>query len=85
MTKIKIYSKEICPYCDQAKSLLRRKGHNEFEEIDIMQGDNREKMIKESGGRMTVPQIFINNIHIGGFDDLYKLEQEKKLDQLLKK
>jgi len=85
MTKIKIYSKEICPYCDQAKSLLKRKGYNEFEEIDIMQDDNREKMIKESGGRMTVPQIFINNIHVGGFDDLYQLEQEKKLDQLLKK
>lgn len=85
MTKIKIYSKEICPYCDQAKLLLKRKGYDKIEEIDIMQADNRAKMIKDSGGRMTVPQIFINNIHIGGFDDLHKLEQEKKLDQLLKK
>lgn len=85
MTKVKIYSKEICPYCVQAKSLLKRKNITEIEEIDITKSNNKDKMIKESGGRMTVPQIFINDFHVGGFDDLYELDQSNELDKLLKK
>ncbi|MAZ80729.1 MAG: glutaredoxin 3 [Rickettsiales bacterium] len=85
MTKVKIYSKEICPYCVQAKNLLKRKNIIEIEEIDITKSNNKDKMIKESGGRMTVPQIFINDFHVGGFDDLYELDQSNELDKLLKK
>jgi glutaredoxin 3 len=85
MTKVKIYSKEICPYCVQAKNLLKRKNITEIEEIDITKSNNKDKMIKESGGRMTVPQIFINDFHVGGFDDLYELDQSNELDKLLKK
>ena len=84
MTKVKIYSKEICPFCVQAKNLLKRKNITEIEEIDITKGNNRDKMIEESGGRMTVPQIFINDYHVGGFDDLHELEQNNELDKLLK-
>jgi glutaredoxin 3 len=83
MPKIIIYSKEVCPYCVKAKALLQRKGAT-FEEIKITNDALKEEMMKKSGGRMTVPQIFINDKHIGGCDDLYALEAAKKLDALLK-
>ncbi len=83
MSNIIIYSKQVCPYCVQAKNLLKRKGVTKFLEIDITQGNNKEEMIKKSGGRMTVPQIFINDQHIGGFDDLYALDKAGKLDEIL--
>lgn len=82
MTKILIYSKEICPYCVKAKNLFKRK-NLEFEEIMIQDLDQMNEMIEKSGGRRTVPQIFINNKHIGGCDDLYELEQNQELDKLL--
>ncbi len=84
MSEIIIYSKEVCPYCVRAKALLSRKGA-EFTEIKITDDQTREEMIKKSGGRMTVPQIFIGDFHVGGCDDLYALDAEGKLDQLLKK
>lgn len=83
MTEITIYSKEICPYCIKAKNLLNRKGVK-FSEIKIDSDQLREEMIKKSGGKMTVPQIFIGEKHIGGCDDLYALENKKELDELLK-
>lgn len=83
MTNIVIYSKDPCPYCVRAKSLLQRKGAK-FEEIKITDDATRQEMIEKSGGRMTVPQIFIGETHVGGFDDLYALDQEGKLDELLK-
>lgn len=83
MPKIIIYSKEICPYCVRAKALLTRK-NAAFEEIKITTDAQKEEMIKKSGGRMTVPQIFIGDFHVGGCDDLYALESEGKLDALLK-
>lgn len=83
MAKIVIYSKKICPYCVQAKNLLKRKGISDFIEIDITQGSFKEEMIEKSGGKMTVPQIFINDKHIGGFDDLYALDKAKKLDDMI--
>ncbi len=83
MSKIVVYSKEVCPYCVRAKALLTRKGVV-FTEIKITDEQKKEEMIKKSGGRMTVPQIFINEKHIGGCDDLYALEAEGKLDALLK-
>lgn len=85
MQKITIYSKTTCPYCDMAKNLLRQKGVMEFNEILIDNDDQkREEMIAKTN-RKTVPQIFIGDYHVGGFDDLSKLNNEKKLDELLKK
>ncbi len=82
MPEIIIYSKTVCPYCVKAKFLLKRKGV-EFEEIMVDSDKIREEMIKKSGGRMTVPQIFIDGKHIGGCDDLYALEADGKLDELI--
>ena len=83
MAKIIIYSKEVCPYCVRAKALLQRKGQS-FTEIKITDDKMKDEMMKKSGGRMTVPQIFIDEKHIGGCDDLYALDAEGKLDELLK-
>lgn len=82
MAEIVVYTKEVCPYCVRAKALLQRKGAK-FSEIKITTDEQREEMIKKSGGRMTVPQIFIDDKHIGGCDDLYALEASGKLDELL--
>lgn len=84
VASVVIYSASYCPYCDRAKSLFQKKGAN-YQEIDVTHDDNlREEMMRKSGGRKTVPQIFINDLHIGGCDDLHALEQERKLDPLLK-
>ena len=83
MPKVIIYSKEICPYCVRAKALLGRKGVN-FTEIKITDDKSREEMMQKSGGRMTVPQIFIGDFHVGGYDDLRALDVSGKLDELLK-
>jgi glutaredoxin 3 len=83
MTEILIYSKDPCPYCVKAKSLLQRK-KKLFTEIKITDEKIKNEMIKKSGGRMTVPQIFIGDFHVGGCDDLYALDAEGKLDELLK-
>ena len=78
MSKIIIYSKENCPYCVKAKILLQRKGL-QFTEIKINSDQLKEEMVSKSGGRMTVPQIFIDGNHIGGCDDLYALETKGEL------
>ena len=84
MLKIEIYSKEVCPYCVRAKKLLTKKGLD-FTEIDIaQQTELRDAMSKRANGKQTVPQIFINDKHIGGCDDLYALDAAGKLDGLLK-
>ncbi len=83
MPKIEIYTKFLCPYCTRAKSLLKAKGAV-FEEIDItLCSARRAEMIERSGGRVTVPQIFIGATHVGGSDDLAALEAAGKLDALL--
>ena len=83
MPRIEIYTKFMCPYCARAKALLTRKG-SEFHEIDItMGGPDRKVMIDRSGGRTTVPQIFIGDRHVGGSDDLAALESAGELDALL--
>ncbi len=83
MARIEIYTKAFCPYCTRAKRLLDEKGAA-FEEIDItMGGPKRQEMIQRAGGRSTVPQIFIDDRHIGGSDDLAALEREGQLDPLL--
>jgi glutaredoxin 3 len=82
MAKIVIYTKENCPYCDHAKTLLKSK-QLAFTEIRVdTDADKLNEMIKLSG-RRTVPQIFINDKAIGGFDDLSALAQNGELEQLL--
>ena len=83
MAKVEVYTTSYCPYCVRAKSLLRSKGVA-FEEIDVSSDSAlREKMIEMSGGRRTVPEIFINGKIIGGYDELRALEDEGGLDPLL--
>ncbi|WP_417615057.1 glutaredoxin 3 [Parasphingorhabdus sp.] len=83
MSKVEIYTKFTCGYCFRAKALLENKNVS-FKETDIsMGGKDREEMIQRSGGRMTVPQIFIDDRHIGGSDDLAALDQSGELDALL--
>ena len=79
---VKIYTTNYCPYCVKAKVLLERKGIP-FEEIDVT-GDQeaREKLVEMSGGRKTVPQIFIGDVHVGGCDDLYAADANGTLDAL---
>ncbi|MFM7558006.1 MAG: glutaredoxin 3 [Alphaproteobacteria bacterium] len=82
MKKVIVYSKDICPYCVKAKNLLQKKGVN-FTEIKITTDEQKQEMIKKANGRMTVPQIFIGDFHVGGCDDLHALESEGKLDKIL--
>ncbi len=83
MAKVEIYTKEYCPYCAHAKALLEKKSVD-FEEIRIdLEPDLRETMIERSMGGYTVPQIFINDSHIGGCDQLVALDANKQLDVLL--
>ena len=83
MSKIKIYTTPICPYCVRAKALLKKKGAK-FDEVDVfMDADARAEMESKSGGRRSVPQIFIGDTHVGGSDELYALDHEGKLDPLL--
>jgi glutaredoxin 3 len=85
MSKVKIYTTPICPYCVRAKSLLRKKGAD-VEEIDVfMDHDARVEMEAMAKGCRTVPQIFIGQTHVGGCDDLYALERAGELDPLLKR
>jgi glutaredoxin 3 len=83
MSKVTIYTTPICPYCARAKRLLRDKGAA-VEEIDVfMNSDARAEMEEKSGGRRTVPQIFVGETHVGGCDELYALEDDGALDPLL--
>ena len=83
MPEIVIYTKDYCPYCHAAKSLLSAKKAT-FTEIDLMATpDRRAEMLAKSGGRTTVPQIFIGSKHVGGFDDLAALDEAGGLDPLL--
>ncbi|KYH12422.1 glutaredoxin 3 [Neorickettsia sp. 179522] len=78
-----IYVKESCPYCTKAKELLNRKGIS-YAVVDITnKPDLAAVVVKKSGGRKTVPQIFINDVCIGGFDDLKALDESGKLNDLL--
>jgi len=80
---IEVYTTPFCPYCISAKDLLRRKGV-EFTEINVAGNrDLRSRMVERAGGRMTVPQIFIGETHVGGCDDLYALDDAGGLDPLL--
>ena len=81
---ITIYTSSLCGFCYRAKSLLKKK-NIPFEEIDIdLDYTKRNEMINKSGGRTSVPQIFFNDHHIGGCDDLYKLEEDNGLEIFVK-
>jgi glutaredoxin 3 len=81
--EIVMYSTGWCPYCDRARGLLERKGVA-FSEIKVDEDPaQRDVMLKRSGGRRTVPQIFIGDRLVGGFDDLYALDKAGELDKLL--
>lgn len=81
--QVTMYSTAWCPYCLRARQLLGRKGVA-FEEVDVSDHpQRREEMLARSGGRRTVPQIFIGERHIGGSDELHALERTGELDQLL--
>tara|TARA_B100000315_G_scaffold122499_1_gene112354 strand:- start:158 stop:424 length:267 start_codon:yes stop_codon:yes gene_type:complete len=83
--KIIIYTSNNCTFCNSAKKLLINK-KIKFEEINISQNNNLKKeMIKKTNGLMTVPQIFVNSKHIGGFEELNKLESSKKLNVIINK
>ena len=83
MAKVEIYTKAFCPYCSRAKALLEGKGVD-FEEYDIsMGGPKRQEMLQRASGGSTVPQIFIDDRHIGGCDDLVAMDRAGKLDPLL--
>ena len=83
MPRIEAYTKYLCPYCARAAALFSRKGVS-FEDIDITADpQRRSEMIGRANGRTTVPQIFIDGLHIGGSDDLAALEARGALDPLL--
>jgi glutaredoxin 3 len=85
MPTIEIYTQPWCPYCARAMRLLTSKGV-EFREIDAPHGSpERKESARRSGGRTTVPQIFINGQHIGGCDDLIALDRAGELDPLLQR
>lgn len=83
MRNVTIYTTRVCPYCIRAKKLLEKKGVNYTElRVDI-NPELVEEAVKKSGGVRTVPQIFIEDYHVGGCDELHALEEEKKLDSIL--
>lgn len=82
MAHVVIYSTAICPYCVRAKQLLAQKGV-QYEEIHVDRDPLQRDTMVAKTGRQTVPQIFINDKHIGGCDDLYALDKNGQLDQLL--
>ena len=80
---VTIYTKPFCPYCSRALMLLREKGV-EFTEIEAAwDPEKKREMVQRSGGRMTFPQIFIGDRHIGGCDDMFDLDDRGELDRLL--
>jgi glutaredoxin 3 len=80
---VKIYTTPYCPYCVRAKRLLEGKGVP-YEEVDVANDDQARIELAERTGRRTVPQIFIGEDHVGGSDDLHALEEQGKLDAMLR-
>lgn len=83
MQPVEIYTSPFCGFCHAAKRLLSRKGVS-FTEIDLARDPGRRaEMVARAGGRRTVPQIFVGDLHVGGCDELHALERASKLDRLL--
>lgn len=83
MASVTIYTRQFCGYCTRAKSLLESKGVAYLEHDATDKPELRQEMISRSNGRMTFPQIFVGDVHVGGCDDLYALDRDGKLDPLL--
>lgn len=81
---VRMYSTAVCPYCINAERLLKARGVEEIEKIRIDLDPAQRVEMMEKTGRRTVPQIYIGETHVGGFDDLSVLDREGKLDALLK-
>jgi glutaredoxin 3 len=83
MPAVKMYTTQVCPYCQRAKALLKQRGVEQIEEIRVdLHPDERDTMVRITG-RRTVPQIFIGDTHVGGCDDLVALDQRGGLMPLL--
>ena len=83
MKKIIMYTGPMCGFCDAAKRLLARNNAT-FTEIDIASKEGlMEEMIKKANGKRTVPQIFVDEYHVGGYQELRELEKQKKLQELI--
>lgn len=82
MPEIIVYTARLCPYCTMAKKLLERKGAD-YTEIDVDSEPGLRQEIMQKTQRRTVPQIYIGDFHVGGFDDLNALDRANKLDALL--
>jgi glutaredoxin 3 len=85
MAKVLMYCTAVCPYCVRAEQLLKRKGVQEIEKIRVDSQPELRVAMMEKTGRRTVPQIYINGTHVGGYDDLVSLDQAGGLDELLSK
>ncbi|MBL6946741.1 MAG: glutaredoxin 3 [Rhodospirillales bacterium] len=84
MAKIEIYTTPFCPFCHRAKALLKKKGVD-FNEIDVMlSAKKRHEMTEKAGGRTSVPQVFVDDEHIGDCNEIYDLDFDGKLDAALK-
>lgn len=85
MPTVEIYTTRYCPFCNAAKALLKRKGIK-YSEIDVGHDrERRKEMMQRANGGLTVPQIFIGALHVGGSDELHALDRAGKLDPLLAK
>lgn len=83
MKRVRMFTAGYCPYCGMAKRLLAAKGVTKLEEIAIDRDPNQREAMMQATGRRTVPQIYVGDTHVGGFDDLAALEHAGKLDPLL--
>ena len=83
MQHVKMYTTAVCPYCVRAEKLLRAKGVTDLEKIRVDLDTAQRMEMMEKTGRRTVPQIFIGDTYVGGCDDLYNLEHQGKLNDLL--
>ena len=83
MARVRMYSTAVCPYCVRAEMLLKAKGITEIEKIRVDLDPSQRAEMMQKTGRRTVPQIYIGDKHVGGFDDLAALEHAGKLDPLL--
>ena len=85
MAKVSMYCTAVCPYCNMAERLLQKKGVSSINKIRVDLDRSQMEEMMQRTGRRTVPQIYIDDYHVGGFDDLSELDQEGKLDELLAK
>lgn len=83
MATVRMYTTAVCPYCIRAKQLLKNRGVEQLEELRIDQDAQARTEMMERTGRRTVPQIYIGDTHVGGFDELAALDKKGELDALL--